>query len=144
MKKLSPIITNKEEALIMRDLFNPKIAQSETDDLYNGTLIFRKSLPVKVDGTGIVKRGSPLTSEDGKTYTMSGENIIGILLYDLDCDDPDEAENGVLGITGEFNRNKIEAALGTDIDPEEIQKAWGKQIHIEANYKYPHGEAFPL
>ena len=128
----------------MRDLYKPDIGQSSTDDLYNGTLIFRKTRPVAVDGEGIIKRGSPMTSEDGETYTVSGTNIMGILLFDLDCDDAEEAGNGVLGITGEFNQNKIEEALGEELDPEEVQAAWGRQIHIEANYKYPHGEAFPL
>lgn len=128
----------------MINLFKPNIAQSETDDLYNGTKVFRKYRPVKLGETGIVKRGSPLTSTDGITYTVSGTDIKGILIFDVDCDIPEEAENANMGLTGEFNQNKLEEALGAAIDPEEIQTAWGKQIHIEPSYEYPHAAAFPL
>jgi len=127
-----------------RNLFNPEIDQSVVDDLYNGTLIFRKTRPVKVEGTDILKRGSPLTSADGVTYTVSGMNILGILLFDIDTSEEYEAENGVLGLTGEFNQNKVEEALGSALDPREVQSALGRQIHIERNYEYPHGDAFPI
>ena len=107
-----------------RNLFHPEIAQSETDDLYNGTLIPRIARPVVLSGTGVIKRGTPLTSEDGVTFvkftpgqgpgTGTGPvasnvadveltlnyGILGILLFDVDADDENEASGAVLGISG--------------------------------------------
>jgi hypothetical protein len=146
----------------MRNLFNPEVSQSAVDDLYNGTLIPRKVRPVTVQGTGVIKRGTPLTSEDGVTFTafepgqgpgtidVEGETltlnhgIIGILLFDVDADDADEAGGAVLGISGEFNQNKIEEALGVELDPVDVMEAWGRNIHIEANNTYPAMPGFPL
>jgi hypothetical protein len=152
----------------MRNLYNPETYQSSVDDLYNGTLIPRKVRPVAVGGTGVIKRGTPLTSEDGVTFikftpgqgpgTGTGPvaanvanvdltlnyGILGILLFDVDADDEDEASGAVLGISGEFNRNKIEEALGDELDPVAIMEAWGRNIHIEANHNYPATPDFPL
>jgi hypothetical protein len=129
-----------------RNLFNPEVAQSTTDDLYNGTLIPRLTRPVKLDGADVIKRGTPLTSDDGEEFKVweEGDPIIGILLYDVDTSEEYEAENAVLGITGEFNRNKIEEALDDELTPEAVMSAWGRQIHIEANKKYPPTPSFPL
>ena len=127
-----------------RNLFNPEVAQSKVDDLYNGTLIPRPTRPVKVTGTGVIKRGSPLTSSDGVTFTVSGTGIIGILLNDVDTSEEYEAENAVIGIGGEFNRNKIEEALDDTLTPAAVMSAWGRQIHIEANKTYPPTPSFPL
>jgi hypothetical protein len=146
----------------MRNLYNPEISQSTVDDLYNGTLIPRKTRPVTVSGTGILKRGLPLTSEDGITFTAFfpgqgpgtveegtlalalNNGILGILLFDVDADDEEEAGNAVLGISGEFNQNKIEEVLDDELDPADIMQAWGKNIHIEANKTYPATPDFPL
>jgi hypothetical protein len=70
--------------------------------------------------------------------------IIGILLFDVDADDEDEASGAVLGISGEFNQNKIEEALGDELDPADVMDAWGRNIHIEANHTYPATPDFPL
>jgi hypothetical protein len=144
----------------MRNLYNPEVSQSLVDDLYNGTLIPRKVRPVTVDGTGIIKRGTPLTSEDGVTFVkftpgqgpgsvnnntlVLNHGIIGILLIDVDADDEDEASGAVLGISGEFNQNKIEEALGDELEPADVMDAWGRNIHIEANKTYPATPDFPL
>jgi hypothetical protein len=148
----------------MRNLYNPQISQSEVDDLYNGTLIPRKVRPVTVAGTGIIKRGTPLTSEDGATFVKFtpgqgpgtgtveddvvslalNHGILGILLFDVDADDEDEAGGAVLGISGEFNQKKIEEVLGDELDPADIMEAWGRNIHIEADYTYPATPDFPL
>jgi hypothetical protein len=148
----------------MRNLYTPEVRQSNVDDLYNGTLIPRKVRPVAVEGTGVLKRGLPLTSEDGVTFTAfvpgqgpgtvadnSGDltltlnnGILGILLFDVDADDAEEAGNAVLGISGEFNQNKIEEVLGDELDPADIMQAWGRNIHIEANKTYPATPDFPL
>jgi hypothetical protein len=149
----------------MRNLYNPQTFQSSVDDLYNGTLIPRKVRPVTVSGTGIIKRGTPLTSQDGVTFVKftpgqgPGEvtepeantfaltlnyGILGILLFDVDADDDGEASGAVLGISGEFNQNKIEEALGGELDPIDIMEAWGRNIHIEANNTYPATPDFPL
>jgi len=130
----------------MRNLFHPLIAQSETDDLYNGTLVFRKTRPVALDGTGVIKRGTPLMSSDGETFSvLSGANFIaGILLFDVDTSIEEEAENATMGLTGEFNRNKIEEALGAVLAESAILNAGARQIHIEASYKYPDVETLPL
>jgi hypothetical protein len=151
-----------------RNLFYPEIAHSETDDLYNGTLIPRLTRPVVLSGEGVIKRGTPLTTEDGVTFVkfIPGQSpgtgtgpvttgtanveltlnygIIGILLFDVDTDDEEEAESAVLGISGEFNQNKIEEALGDELDPADIMLAWGRNIHIEASKTYPAVETFPL
>jgi hypothetical protein len=146
----------------MRNLYNPQISQSAVDDLYNGTLIPRKVRPVTVEGTGVIKRGTPLTSDDGVTFmaftpgkgpgaidveaeTLTiNHGIIGILLFDVDADDEDEASGAVLGISGEFNQNKIEEALDDELDPADIMDAWGRNIHIEADKTYPATPDFPL
>jgi hypothetical protein len=164
MKNALKNITKKEEGETMRNLYTPEISQSTVDDLYNGTLIPRKVRPVVVEGTGVLKRGLPLTSEDGVTFTefVPGQGpgtvedvedvltltlnhgIMGILLYDVDADDEEEAQNAVLGISGEFNQNKIEEALDDELDAEAIMEAWGRNIHIEANKTYPTTPDFPL
>jgi hypothetical protein len=129
-----------------RNLFHPEIAQSETDDLYNGTIIPRLTRPVKLSGTGVIKRGTPLTSADGETFTVweESEPIIGILLFDIDTSETEEAENAVLGISGEFNQNKINEALDDELTAASIMGAWGRNIVIEASKKYPPVETFPL
>jgi hypothetical protein len=164
MKNALKNITKQGEGETMRNLYNPEISQSAVDDLFNGTLIPRKTRPVAVEGTGILKRGLPLTSEDGITFTafVPGQGpgtvediedvltltlnngIIGILLFDVDADDEEEARNAVLGISGEFNRNKIEGVLGEKLDPADVMQAWGKNIHIEADKTYPATPDFPL
>lgn len=134
----------------MRNLYHPVIAQSETDDLYNGTLIPRKYWPAAVSGSGIIPRGSPLTTDDGVTFTVSTENIMAILIFDIDTDETEEAQNACLGISGEFNKNKIEEALkkfyGTDtsLDDLEVVSAWKQSIYIEPDYKYPAVDMYPL
>ena len=129
-----------------RNLYKPEIWQSEVDDLYNGTLIPRKYRPVAIDGTGVIKRGTPLASDDGDTFKVwePGDIIRGILMFDIDTSETEEAENAVLGISGEFNQNKIEEALDDDLDSEAVMEAWGRNIHIEANKKYPATPDFPL
>jgi len=141
-----------------RNLFNPEIAQSETDDLYNGTSIPRLTRPVAVSGEGVIKRGTPLVSEDGKTFSawapveteVDEETVViypiirGILLFDVDTEETEEAENAVLGTSGEFNLNKIEEALDDELAAEAIMEAWGRNIHIEANKTYPAVESFPF
>jgi len=129
-----------------RNLFNPEIAQSTVDDLYNGTLIPRKYRPVAIIGTGVIKRGAPLTSSDGEKFSVwePGEKIRGILIFDIDTSETEEAENAVLGISGEFNQNKIEEALGDELDPEAVMEAWGGNIHIEPSRIYPPVPEFPL
>jgi hypothetical protein len=162
MKNALKNITKQGEEETMRNLYNPETFQSSVDDLYNGTLIPRAVRPVTIAGTGVIKRGTPLTSDDGVTFekftpgqgpgTIDVEDekltinhgIIGILLYDVDADDEDEASGAVLGISGEFNQNKIEEALGDELDPADIMEAWGRNIHIEANHTYPATPDFPL
>jgi len=130
-----------------RNLFHPEIAQSETDDLYNGTLIPRKTRPVAVTGEGVIKRGTPLVSDDGETFTVFAQDeepIRGILLFDIDTEEEEEAQNAVLGTSGEFNQNKVEEALGEELDAKAIMDAWGRNIHIEANKTYPNVPTFPI
>jgi hypothetical protein len=170
MKDMPQNTTREEEEKTMakRNLFHPEIAQSETDDLYNGTTIPRLTRPVALSGEGVIKRGTPLTSEDGVTFvkfipglgpgTGTGPvatntanveltlnyGILGILLFNVDADDEEEASGAVLGISGEFNQNKIEEALDDELDPLDIMLAWGRNIHIEANKTYPAVETFPI
>jgi len=141
-----------------RNLFHPEIAQSETDDLYNGTMIPRKTRPVALSGEGVIKRGTPLVSDDGVTFSafapieeeVDGETVTtfplirGILLFDVDTSEEEEAENACLGISGEFNQNKIEEALGEELDAKAVMEAWGRNIHIEASKTYPAVETFPI
>jgi len=141
-----------------RNLFHPEIAQSETDDLYNGTLIPRLTRPVSLSGEGTIKRGTPLVSEDGETFTVFGPvetevdgdtvttypPIRGILLFDVDTTEEEEAENACMGISGEFNQNKIEEALGEELDAKAVMEAWGRNIVIEASKTYPAVDTFPI
>jgi len=135
-----------EKTMAKRNLFHPEIAQSETDDLYNGTTIPRLTRPVALTGTGVIKRGTPLTSADGETYSVweTGEAIRGILLFDVDTSETEEAENACLGISGEFNQNKIEEALDDELDALAVMEAWGRNIVIEASKTYPAVPTFPL
>jgi hypothetical protein len=124
----------------MHNLYHPRISQSEVDDLYNGTLIPRKFRPVALSGTGTIKRGTPLTSDDGETYTVweKGKDIIGILVLDIDTSETEEAENAPLGYSGEFNRRKIEEVLESELDPLAVMQTARDNIHIEYSYAYPH------
>jgi len=157
MKGMPPNTTRGEgvKAMSKRNLFNPQIAQSETDDLYNGTLVFRKTRPIDITSagaSGVVKRGTPMQTNDGEAFWQWGpalENaddppIAGILLFDIDLSETEEAQNAVLGYTGEFNRNKLEEALGGTLPEVVIAQAFKDNIHITASFKYPDVESFPL
>jgi hypothetical protein len=143
---LKSITKQGGETMGKRNLFKPEISQSTVDDLFNGTLIPRKTRPAALDGTGVIKRGTPLASDDGETFTVweAGETIRAILLEDIDTSEAEEAANAALAISGEFNKNRIEEALGEEIDPEAVMEAWGRNIHIEANKRYPSMPDFPL
>ena len=130
----------------MRNLFKPFIAQSEVDDLYNGTLIPRKYRHVELSGTDVIKRGTPLASDDGETFTVwePGKVIRGILIFDIDTDEIEEARNAPIGVSGEFNQNKLEEALDDPLTPLAVMVAWGDHIHIEPSRAYPPVDYHPL
>lgn len=106
----------------MQNLFNPNVDASTVDDLVSGTLVTAKVVPVTVTGTGIVKRGTLLSSSDGESFAADANDIQCVLLQDVDADDPD-SNIGPAAFGGEFNQNKIEAVMGVDLTPEAIHKA---------------------
>jgi len=119
----------------MKNLFSPNVDLSKVDNLVSGTLVPSKVWAVEITGSGIIKRGTLLTREEGeasyKKYTAEeGEKIRAILLADFDADDTDETE-GVVAFGGEFNQNKIEEVMGITIAPEAIlDAAEDKEIYI--------------
>jgi len=119
----------------MKNLFSPNVDLSKVDNLVSGTLVPSKVWSVEVTGSGIIKRGTLLTRDEGeasyKAYTADeGEKIRAILLLDFDADDTDETE-GVVAFSGEFNQNKIEEVMGITLDPEAIlDAAEDKEIYI--------------
>ena len=119
----------------MENLYKPNVDTSTVDDLISGTLVTAKVVSVTVTGTGIVKRGTLLWSEDGETfeaYDPADEDmdIQCVLLQDVDADDSD-SNVGATAFGGEFNQNKIEDVMGEDISPVAIHKArLGARIFI--------------
>jgi hypothetical protein len=112
----------------MANLYKPNVDTSVVDNLISGTLAQAKVLPVKVTGSGIVKRGTLLSSEDGVEYAADAENIQAILLLDVNTAEPDAEGPAAFG--GEFNQNKIEEVMGATLTDEAIHEARGRQIFI--------------
>lgn len=72
------------------------------------------SKPITVDtSSGTVKAGTPLAS-DGKaaTTTDSVSNAVGVLLHDVDSDDP----NGALLVHGFIDTAKAQTHSGVTVD----------------------------
>jgi hypothetical protein len=91
------------------NLFKPNVDTSVVDNLISGTLVTAKVVPVTVTGTGIVKRGTLLSSSDGENFAA-------------DADDPD-SNVGPAAFGGEFNQNKIEDVMSVTLTPLAIHKA---------------------
>jgi hypothetical protein len=127
----------------MENLFKPNANESIVDNLISGTLAQAKVEPVAVTGTGIVKRGTLLYSEDGETFAAWDpdgkteiaadvevpQEIQAVLLADVDAQDPD-SNIGPAAFGGEFNQNKIEEVMGIALDAAAILAARAKQIFI--------------
>jgi len=117
----------------MKNLFSPNVNVSKVDNLVSGTLVPSKVWPVTVTGTGIVKRGTLLTRDDGETEYRAyedGDVIKAVLLLDVDTDDPDE-NVGPAAFSGEFNQNKIEEVMDLDLDQGALyDAAEDKKIYI--------------
>jgi hypothetical protein len=113
----------------MENLFKPNVDTSVVDNLISGTLAQAKVIPVKVTGTGIVKRGTLLSSDDGISYEADAENIQAVLLLDVNAADPDSNE-GPAAFGGEFNQRKIEEVMGVTLTDVAIHEARGRQIFI--------------
>jgi len=114
----------------MENLYKSNVDTSVVDDLISGTLVTSKVVAVKVTGTGTVKRGTLLSSDDGENYSADAENIECVLLQDVDADDPD-SNVGAAAFGGEFNQTRIEAAMGEELSPLAIHKARiGSRIFI--------------
>jgi hypothetical protein len=127
----------------MKNLFNPNANESVVDNLISGTLAQAKVEPVTITGTGIVKRGTLLYSEDGETFAAWNpagtveiaadvevpQEIQAVLLADVDAEDED-SNIGPAAFGGEFNQNKIEEVMDITLDAAAILKARAKQIFI--------------
>jgi hypothetical protein len=131
----------------MENLFKPNVNESIVDNLISGTLAQAKVEPVTITGTGIVKRGTLLYSEDGETFTAwdpdgmveietEGEDTVkfpheiqAVLLADVDAEDED-SNVGPAAFGGEFNQNKIEEVMGITLGAAAILAARAKQIFI--------------
>lgn len=70
-----------------------------------------KAIPVKLAGTAVVKAGTPITA-DGEASTGTGNDAIGILLYDVNCA---ANPNGALVVEGiiDFNKCKEKSGVST-------------------------------
>ena len=70
-----------------------------------------KAIPMKLAGSSEVKAGTPIT-EAGVACSGTGNDAVGILLYDVDCaDNP----NGALVVEGiiDFNKCKEKSGVST-------------------------------
>ena len=63
-------------------------------------------MPIKVSGNNVVKAGTPLTAAGAST---TGENAVGILLYDVD---PTENPNGTVVTHGYIDAAKAQTHSG--------------------------------
>jgi hypothetical protein len=106
----------------MKNLFQPNVDTSVVDNLVSGTLIPSKLVEVRVGGTGIVKRGTLLSSEDGVTYTADAENPQCVLWLDANADDEHESVSPA-AFGGEFNQNYIEEVMDVELTPATILEA---------------------
>jgi hypothetical protein len=125
----------------MKNLFSSNVDLSKVDDLVSGTLVPSKVLPVTVTGTGIVKRGTLLYSEDGETFVafegrdadpdndITADEIQAVLLLDVDADDTD-SNVGPAAFSGEFNQNVIEKVMEMTLTPIAVHNARAKQLYI--------------
>jgi len=129
----------------MINLYRPNIDESTVDNLISGTRIPTKHIAHELEGTGVVKRGTPLTTADGEVFTPSATDIRAILMNDVDTSIPEESMEVAVYRNGEYNQNVIEAALqeagllaaGTNLDPLEIENARAFQIFIAPQHPAP-------
>ena len=119
----------------MQNLFKPNVDESVVDNLITGTLVPEKVIEVKVSGTGVVKRGTLLTSADGVSFHKSDlgattpEEIHAVLLLDADASDTNECIKPA-AFGGEFNQNVIDAVMEDETPALSIHKARARQIFI--------------
>lgn len=79
-----------------------------------------QAIPIKVAspvGGNVVKAGTPLTAEGVST---TGENAVGILLYDVDTN---ENPNGAIVVHGFINSVKAQAWSGVTYDASALAAA---------------------
>lgn len=67
-----------------------------------------KAIPMKLAGNSEVKAGTPITAE-GVASAGTGNDAVGILLYDVDCA---ANPNGALVVEGIIDFNKCKAKSG--------------------------------
>ena len=72
-----------------------------------------QAVPLKIDESETVKAGMPITNAGKKAPT--GENAIGILLYDVD---PTRNPNGAVVVDGIINWPKCKASVGETLSIE--------------------------
>jgi len=123
------------------NLYRPDVDGSTVDNLVSGTLIPLKLLDVTLaDGSGIVKRGTPLTSTNGVTYmpiSGSSEEIKCILFNDVDVANEFERGSAAAAFSGEFNQNVIEEVMGAGLTPLQLADAKDKQIFVRPQNPAP-------
>ena len=115
-----------------KNMFNPYIAESSVHDFYSDAKFEIRIREVILPEGVVYPYGAPLTTEDGVNYVMSGEDIKCLLANDADTTgltDPKDREVAAY-FTGGFNQNKVEDALGGELDPLEVAKARGIQLDI--------------
>jgi len=110
-------------------MFNPLVAQSTVHDFFSDAKFEIRIRPVILPENVIYEFAMPLTTVDGINYTMSGTDIKCLLANTTNTNDDGEREVAAY-FTGGFNQNKVEAALGTSLDPLEVAKAREIQIDI--------------
>lgn len=117
----------------MKNLYSKNVDRSTVDNLISGTLVPCKVVAAELAlGTGVVPRGTLLTSSDGETFSpyTATDEIHGVLMLDIDAADEDEVIGAPVAFSGEFNQNVIEEVGGVDLTPLAIFKARARQIYI--------------
>lgn len=71
------------------------------------------AIPIKVDETGVVKAGTPMTEAGKKVTATSFATAVGMLLYDVD---PTENPNGALLVQGVVDQKKAQTHSGVTLD----------------------------
>lgn len=116
----------------MRNLYSKDVSKSVVDNLESGTTVSVKITANQISGTGVLKRGTLLSTADGEEYTVydTTADISCILVTDVDADDPDESKEVAVYSSGEFNQNVIEEVMGFALTPLAIENARARQIYI--------------
>jgi hypothetical protein len=124
----------------MVNLYSPDVATSVVDNLISGTLVpckvWPKNLAITDTAITALKRGTVLGSNNGVNYddvditaAPTGNLRYAILANDVDVTDPNLGAVAVY-MSGEFNQNRIEEAMGADMNPALVNLMSAQQLYV--------------